>query len=210
MPTCPRCSKRPAKRNCPALRTKICAVCCARERMIILACPEYCQYLQDARARSAERESALRAKDEAYIKASQSVTQRTLPLLLVIEAAVVNAHRGAEGDEVRDLKNTEILESFENAIKNLQTEESGLIYEHQAASPRVEEVSRRIRVALDEFIKKAPEEYRPRRSDILKMLDVTRAAVGSHIRRGEEEDSYLRHISVYFPWPEEKTRPLII
>ena len=210
MPTCPRCNKRPAKRSCPALRTKICAVCCARERMIVLACPESCQYLQDARAQSAERESALRAKDEAYIKTSEQITQRTLPLLLVIESAVVNAHRGIEGAEVRDLKNAEIAESFENAIKNLQTEESGLIYEHHAASARVEEVSRRIRAALDEFTKKAPDEYRPRRSDILKMLDVTRAAVEAHMRRGEEEDSYLRHISIYFPWPEEKTRPLII
>jgi hypothetical protein len=178
--------------------------------MIILACPESCQYLQDARAQSAERESSLRAKDEAYMKASQSVTQRTLPLLLIIEAAVVNAHRGVEGDQVRDLKNAEILESFENAIRNIQTEDSGLIYEHHAASPRVEEVSRRIRMALDEFTKKAPDEYRPRRSDILQMLDVTRAAVEFQIRRGEEEDSYLRHISIYFPWPVEKTRPLII
>jgi hypothetical protein len=178
--------------------------------MIILACPESCQYLQDARAQSAERESALRAKDEDYMKASQTITQRTLPLLLIIEAAVVNAHRGAEGDEVRDLKNAEILDSFENAIRNLQTEESGLIYEHHAASPRVEEVSRRIRLALDEFTKKAPEEYRPRRGEIFQMLDVTRAAVESHIRRGEDEDSYLRHISIYFPWPAEKTRPLII
>ncbi|HKS40433.1 MAG TPA: hypothetical protein VJX74_07435 [Blastocatellia bacterium] len=178
--------------------------------MTVLACPESCQYLQDARAQSAERESALRSKDVAYIKTSEQITQRTLPILLVIEAAVVNAHRGVEGAEVRDLKNAEIAESVENAIKNLQTEESGLIYEHHAASSRVEEVSRRIRAALDDFTKKAPDEYRPRRSDILKMLDVTRAAVEAHVRRGEEEDSYLRHISIYFPWPEEKTRPLII
>jgi hypothetical protein len=210
MPTCPRCNKRPAKRSCPALSTKICAVCCARERMIVLACPESCQYLQDARGQAAERESRLRAKDEVYIKASDQITQRTLPLLLIIEAAVVNAHRGVEGTEVRDLKNAEIVEAFENAIKNLQTEESGLIYEHHAASPRVEEVSRRIRTALDEFAKKAPDEYRPLRSDILKMLNVTRAAVETHIRRGEDDDSYLRHIAVYFPWPAEKTRPLII
>ncbi len=207
---CPRCNKRPAKRSCPALRTKICAVCCARERMILLACPESCQYLQDARAQSAEREAALRAKDEAYMKASQPITQRTLPLLLIIEAAVVNAHRGAEGDEVRDLKNAEILESVENAIRNLKTEDSGLIYEHHAGSARAEEVSRRIRKALDEFSKNAPDEYRPQRSDMLQMLDVTRAAVDYHIRRGEDDDSYLRHISLYFPWPEEKTRPLII
>lgn len=210
MPMCPRCRKRPAKRNCPALRTKICAVCCARERMMTLACPESCQYLQDARAQSAERESALRAKDEAYMKVSQQITQRSLPILLMIEGALVKAYRGIEGEAMRDVKNQEILESFENAVKNLQTEESGLIYEHHAASSRIVELSRRIRADLDEFMKKAPEEYRPRRGDILKMLDVTRAAVEFHIRRGEEDDSYIRHISLYFPWPEEKTRPLII
>lgn len=178
--------------------------------MIELACPETCAYLHDARAQSADRESELRASDETFALAAREISERVLPIVLLIEGAIVKAHRGIDGTEVRDLKNAEILESIENAIKNLQTEETGLIYEHRTASPRAEDVSRRIRKSLDELIEKLPPEARPRPSDIVKMLNVERAAIELHIRRGEEDTSYLRHLSLYFPWPEEKTRSLII
>jgi hypothetical protein len=190
--------------------TKICAVCCARERMIELACPESCQYLSDARAQVSEREGRLRRGDETFALAARGNDERSLPVHVTIEDAIVKAHRGIDGDAVRDLKNAEILESIENAIKNLQTEESGLIYEHHSSSTRVEEVSRRIRAALDELAGKIPAEFRPRRGELIKILNVERAAVELHIRRGEEEDSYLRHISLFLPWPKEKTHPLII
>ena len=178
--------------------------------MIELACPETCQYLHDARSQVADREAKMRADDEAFSIAAREINERILPVLLLIEGAIVKAHRGVEGVEVRDLKNAEVLESIENMIKNLQTEDTGLIYEHRASSPRAEEVSRRIRAAIDELIQRFPPESRPRRSEVIKMLNVERAAVELHIRRGEEETSYLRHISLYFPWPEEKSSPLII
>jgi hypothetical protein len=178
--------------------------------MIELACPEECVYLHEARAQGGEREAKLRAEDETFARAGQGITERTVPILLMIERGIIDAHRGVTGGALRDLKDVEIREAMENAVKNLQTEESGLIYEHHAPSPRIDEVSRRIRAALDEFSQQVPAETRPRRSDILKMLNVTRAAVDLHIRRGEDDRSYLRHISLYFPWPEEKTRPLII
>ncbi|MCI0486706.1 MAG: hypothetical protein L0229_08910, partial [Blastocatellia bacterium] len=65
MALCIRCRKRSGKRFCPALRTKICAVCCAQERMIDLACPESCQYLQEARQQTMEREETIRLKELA-------------------------------------------------------------------------------------------------------------------------------------------------
>lgn len=178
--------------------------------MIELACPESCTYLHEARAQVGERETQLRASDETFARAGQGVTERTVPILLMIESGIVDAQRGIKGVALRDLKDVEILDALDNAVKNLQTEESGLIYEHHAPSPRVDEVSRRIRATLEEYSQQLPAEHRPRRSDILKMLNVTHAAVDLHIRRGEDDRSYLRHISLYYPWPEEKTRPLII
>jgi len=178
--------------------------------MIELACPESCTYLHDARAQMGERETELRTSDDTFARAGQAITERTVPILLMIESGIVDSHRGIKGAPLRDLKDVEIRDAIENAVKNLQTEESGLIYEHHAPSPRIDEVSRRIRAALDEYSQQVSAEVRPRRSDILKMLNVTRAAVDLHIRRGEDDRSYLRHIALYFPWPEEKTKPLII
>jgi len=178
--------------------------------MIELACPESCQYLHDARAQVSEREGNLRTNDEAFALLARGNDERALPVHLMIEDAIVKAHRGIDGEQVRDIKNAEILESIENAIKNLQIEESGLIYEQRSSSRRIEEVSRRIRAGIDELSERIPAEFRPRRSDVIKILNVERAAVELHIRRGEEDDSYLRHISLFLPWPEEKTHPLII
>src|SRR5437762_7809235 len=137
MPSCPRCNKRPARRFCPALRTKICAVCCANERMIELACPETCSYLIEARSTASQRERLLLKKEAASNLRDLRLPERALIALNVIEDAVVNTQRGVTGPALRDLNDAETVAALENAIKNTETEESGLIYEHSAASPRI-------------------------------------------------------------------------
>jgi len=214
MPACPRCNKRPAKRFCPALSTKICAVCCARERMIELACPETCSYLIEARSSASQRERLLLQKEAATNPRDLSLTERGLLALNIIEQAIVNTQRGVEGTALRDLTDEEIFAAVENAIKNAETEQSGLIYEHGAASPRIAEVSRRIREALDRMTAEIPAEARPRRSDTLKALTFTREAVKAHTRRAagdaDASRSYVRYVTLFSPWPQEATRPLIL
>src|SRR5437588_9321120 len=110
MPLCPRCNKRSAKRYCPALRAKICAVCCARERMIELACPENCPYLIDARISASKRESELRAKEAITVSASDmALNDRALTALERIEHAIVNTQRGIGSPPIPDLQDSEIL-----------------------------------------------------------------------------------------------------
>ncbi len=213
MPLCPQCNKRPAKRFCPALKTKICAICCARERMIELACPESCPYLVDARVSAGKRESALRAKEAITVTASDvTLNERALTSLEAIELAIVNAQRGVGSPAIHHIDDAEILAAIQNTIKNLETEESGLIYEHRAAIPRIDELSRRIRDGLDKF-EDIPAEERPRRSEILKALTFTRESVKAHGKRAAGDlaasRSYIRYISLFYPWPEEATRPLI-
>lgn len=211
MPTCPECNRRAAKRYCPALNAKICAVCCAEERMIELACPEECPYLRAARESLSERERELRQRESAAEGAVRSpVTERMLPFLLTIENSIVSARRGTKGAAISDLNDEDALAAIENAIKNLQTEESGLIYEHHGQSPRIEEVSRRIRAALDDLSARMPAEARPRRSEIIQSLERVRDQIRSHIKRGEGALGYLRFISLFSPWPKEAAKPKII
>lgn len=213
MALCPICNKRASKRYCPALRTKICTVCCAEERMVELACPESCQYLRAGRDQAAERERELRGRDIAEGGFVPQISQRLLPPLYAIDSAIVEAQRDKTA-HLNDLTDTEALAAVETTIKNLETEESGLIYEHRAASPRVEEVSRRIRAVLDEVSKEMRGEDRLRRAEMIKVLNFTRDSLKSHIRRSQAEQgsprSYIRYISLFIPWPEEATKPLII
>jgi hypothetical protein len=181
--------------------------------MIQFACPESCQYLRDARAQAAERERAFRMKEVAEGKPRPDVSRRLLPALYAIDFGIIEARRDKKA-ALSDLEDAEILAAIEITIKNLETEESGLIYEHRASSPRVDEVSRRIRNALDKIVKEAEAEDRLRRADLIKVLNLARETVGSHMRRGAAEPgpsrSYIRYISLFIPWPEEATKPLII
>ena len=182
--------------------------------MIDLACPESCSYLIEARSSASEREMALRRKETAADPRDLRLSERALLALEGIQRAIVNAQRGIGASAFRDLDDAEMLAAVENTIKNLETEDSGLIYEHRAASPRIGELSRRIREGLDEFAKDAPAEARPRRTDVLKALAFIREAASAHVRRaaGDPEASrtFIRYITLFYPWPEEAKRPLIV
>lgn len=182
--------------------------------MIELACPESCPYLVDARTTASNRQSALPPKETTALGAPDlRLNERGMISLNAIERAIVNVQRGIGTSALRDLDDTEILSAVENTIKNLETEESGLIYEHRAA-PRIDQLSRRIREGLDDIGRDLPADARPRRSEILKALTFTREAVKVHTLRaaGDPEASraFIRYVTLFYPWPEEATAPLII
>jgi hypothetical protein len=211
MAECPRCNRRAGKRYCPALRTKICAVCCARERMIDLACPETCPYLRSARDSISDREHKLREREAAASgQVMPKVTERMIHVILRIEGGVLKAKRGIEGAALDDLVDAEILAAVENAMRNYRTEESGLIYEHAAATSRIAEVGRRIRAEIDRLGEELPDATRPPTGEIVQSLERARAMIESHIKRGEGDRSYLRFISLFHPYPEEAAGPRII
>ena len=160
--------------------------------------------------RAGQRDAQLSMKDLALNRAMAGATERSLPLLFVVQGASLDAYRGIKGGPLRDLKDAEILEAVDNAIKNLETEESGLIYQHQAPTPRVEALSRGIREALEDISERTPPDSRLRRGEVLKLLELVRAWIDAYMRNGEDDNSYLRHISLFMAWPSELTRPLII
>lgn len=182
--------------------------------MIELPCPESCPYLLDARTTASNRQSALPPKETIALGAPDlRLNERGMISLNAIERAIVDVQRGIGTAALRDLDDSEILSAVENTIKNLETEESGLIYEHRAA-PRIDQLSRRIREVLDEIGRDLPADTRPRRSEMLKALTFTREAVKVHTQRaaGDPEASraFIRYIALFYPWPQEATAPLII
>lgn len=156
----------------------------------------------------------LRRKETAADPRDLKLNERGLLALDGIQRAIVNAQRGIGASAFHNLDDAEMIDAIENTIKNIETEESGLIYEHRASSSRVGELSRRIRDGLDEIAKEAPAEARPRRTEILKALTVIREAAAAHIQRaaGDPEASrtFIRYISLFYPWPEQATTPLIV
>ena len=182
--------------------------------MIELACPESCTYLIQARASSREREFALRQQETGSGGHVINLNERGFVALDRIQRTIVEAQRGIGPLNFRDLDDASALAAIENTIKNLETEETGLIYEHRAVSTRIGDLSRRIREGLDEMANNTPPEIRPRRSEVSKALGFLRELVSSHISRAagdpEAARSFIRYLSLFYAWPTESTRPMII
>jgi hypothetical protein len=182
--------------------------------MIELPCPESCSYLIEARNIASERESELRQKETAGEPRALRLTDRAYLALDGIQRAIVYAQRGIRSIPFRDLNDADVLAAADIAIKNLETEESGLIYEHRAGSPKISELSRQMRAGVDEVVQDFPPEQRPRAIDVLKALTFLRNSAQAHINRaaGDPEGarSFVRYLTLFYPWPEQATSPLII
>ena len=182
--------------------------------MIELACPESCSYLIEARTNASRRELALRRQETADHPRDLMLNDAASTVLDAIGGAIVSAQRSVGAAAFRGLDDSDVLAAVENTIKNLETEESGLIYEHHAGAHRIDELSRRIRGHIEEIGKNQPADTRPRRSDVLKALTLTRDAVKAHTLRApndpESSQTFIRYTALFYPWPPQTASPLII
>jgi hypothetical protein len=180
--------------------------------MVELACPESCNYLKEARSEARSREAALRVKE---LKAGGSLdlgmNPKSMAAAYLTDQALIGAFRGTNGSQLSGLVDTEALGAVENAIKNLETEETGLIYRHPASTPRIEELSRRIRDGITKAFESEPPESRPRRNETVRGLKYVRDSISAHTQRpGADPRGYMRYVSLFCDWPEESVKPLII
>jgi len=182
--------------------------------MIELACPESCPYLIDARKIASDREWELLRNDNAFDLRALQMTDPAFLALDGMQHSIVEAQRGIDSIPFRDMNDADVLAAADIAIKNLETEESGLIYEHRSGSPRINELSRHILAGVDNAVKEYPLERRPRREDVLKALTFLRNSAQAHINRAsvdtESARSFVRYLTLGYPWPEQATTPLII
>jgi len=182
--------------------------------MIELACPETCPYLIEARVNASEREMALRRQETAQHPRDLMLNDAAVRVLDAIGGAIVSVQRGGDAAAFQSLNDSDVLAALQITIKNFETEDSGLIYEHRADAHRIDELSRRIRGHIEEIGKDQPADTRPRRSDMLKALTFTRDAVKAHMLRApndpESSRTFIRYTSLFYPWPPETASPLII
>jgi hypothetical protein len=211
MALCPQCSTRKAKRYCPALAQSICPVCCAELRMIELACPERCPYLQEARKSTAQRRTPkflqhLASQDKRKI---METIERLEMVIFLLERSIVEAQRY----RFRDLTDEEALEGVRNALKTYETLDRGIIYEHASESPRVQAVSRALLDAIEDVSKRLREHQQSSTittRDFLACMEFLIEAIQFDRQSGKDMQAWLRHATLYQPYPEKETQRLII
>ncbi len=205
---CAQCAKQAARRECPALGERICALCCARLRMLVLACPERCPYLQDARRIAQERRAEqlithlLAQGKESWV----NVLDTLGPLLALLERAIVDVQR----QHFRDLADEEILAGVQNSLQTYETLERGIIYEHRSESPRIQAVSDSLKQTLEQLKEDlARRGARISTSDIVLCLRILAEAVRA-MRDEQDAQAYLRVAALFQRYPESRSRLIVV
>jgi hypothetical protein len=120
--------------------------------------------------------------------------------LYFVESRIVMAQR----EQIRHLEDRDIAEAIETLIKNLQTQDSGIIYEHRALSERAQQLSRRLRADIESLSIDLP------RADMIDALASLRDLVRAHIERSNDPQAYLRARAILFPWERSDRDRLIL
>lgn len=126
--TCPLCGIRKAKRDCPALGKRICAVCCATKRLSEIACPDSCVYLASSRANPAAVVQRRRDRDfDFLLPLISDLGEPRLSLMFLLCSLLLNhaaqAIPAVYDDDVADAANA--------VAATLETARKGVIYQHE-------------------------------------------------------------------------------
>jgi hypothetical protein len=123
--SCPICEKRKAQRFCPAKGEKICAVCCGKEREVVIDCPVDCTYLIAAHRYEDEHPRALPLDtpllDVEIPRETVHVHQQLMALFALTIAKFCVAHHDATDTDV-----LVVVEAFAETYRTLMT---GIYYE---------------------------------------------------------------------------------
>ena len=128
---CPLCGVRKAKRDCPALGQRICAVCCATKRLKEINCPDTCVYLASARSHPAAVVQRRQERDLGFLLPLISdLTEPQASLVLLFRSALLN-HAAQAIPAVLDV---DVAEAAAAVAATLETARKGVIYQHEPTS----------------------------------------------------------------------------
>ncbi|MGE0043353.1 MAG: hypothetical protein AB7H88_22125 [Vicinamibacterales bacterium] len=184
---CPRCGKRKARRACPALGREICAVCCATERQVSIACPADCGYLESAQRHPAAAVRRQQDHDLALILGALGrVSERQLQLFFLIQTVV--ARFRPEG--LARLIDADVAAAMAALAGTFETRATGLVYEHRAEGSTVAEALRlEVAALLDELAKGGGSRFDREASVVLRGIE--RGARHQPEAIGTDETAYL-------------------
>lgn len=143
---CPLCGQRKVRRDCPALRRSICAVCCGTKRLVEIDCPAHCSHLAAAREHPAAVVRRQHENDVAVLMPTiRQLTERQHQLFFLFHM-VIASHK-PEG--FARLVDADVAEAAEAAAATLETSQRGVIYEHVPQSIPAQRLANELRAALE-------------------------------------------------------------
>jgi hypothetical protein len=145
--TCPLCGHRKARRDCPALRQTICAVCCGTKRLTEIDCPSECVHLASAREHPAAVVRRQQERDAGIIVPTiRHLTERQQQLFFLFHA-VIARHTP---DGLARLVDEDVAEATSALARTIETAARGVIYEHSPQSIPAQKLAGELKAMLAE------------------------------------------------------------
>jgi hypothetical protein len=167
--TCPLCSRRPAKRHCPALTKEICPTCCATKRLVEIRCPADCPYLQGAQRHPAAIVRKQQEQDLTVLITSMGrrLSEMQLQLFFLLGSVIVRY----QPEGLVTLVDSDVAEAASAMAGTLEAATSGLIAELTGPSPVSEGLRRQFDRMLAELGKEAGAGYAGDAAQVLRGIE---------------------------------------
>jgi hypothetical protein len=145
--TCPLCGQRKARRDCPAIGQRICAVCCGTKRLTEIACPPDCVYLASARVHPPAAYLRQRYRDLGLlVDVMRDLNERQAQLFLFAATLLLQYDPPA----LQPLIDDDVIEAAAALAATYDTAAKGLIYEHRPPSLPAERLVQTLKPRLAE------------------------------------------------------------
>jgi hypothetical protein len=168
--TCPLCDRRKPRRACPARGDTICTVCCGTKRLIEIACPPDCPYLQSAERHPPASVKRKQQQDaDVLLGTAVGFTEPQLRLSLLLQAVIA---RFKPTGLVR-LIDQDVADAAGTLAATLETATRGVIYEHQSPSPVAEALRRELQVLLAEVGRGGGTRFEREAAEVLRAIETT-------------------------------------
>jgi hypothetical protein len=198
--TCALCSKRPAKRACPALGREICPTCCATKRLTEIRCPSDCVYLGGAQRHPAAVVRKQQEHDLTILIGALGRRPSEMQLqLFFLMASVITRYR-PEG--LLSLADGDVADAAAAMAGTLEAAGRGVIAELAAGNPLSEGLRRRIDDFLAEIGKKGGPGFGRQAAEVLRGIE--RGARHDAPGLGNEPNAYLALLARIIPPPPEE------
>jgi hypothetical protein len=128
---CPLCQQRQARRQCPALGRRICAVCCGTKRLVAIHCPPDCGYLAAAEAHPP---ASVRRRQERDLGFLMAMREGLSPEQSDLYWAILTFVVGFRSDPLVKVVDDDLADGAASLSATYETAGRGLIYEHRPQS----------------------------------------------------------------------------
>lgn len=134
---CPLCTRKNARRACPALGRDICAVCCGTKRLTEIQCPPDCVYLASSRQHPPAAVVRRHERDLGWlIEHMRDLGERQSRLFFLVASFLARYEAG----ELQQPLDADAAEALGALASTLETSVRGVIYEHHATSVPAEQL----------------------------------------------------------------------